>query len=201
MKQFPKVRARARARFREACVPALVVSVAALVLNFAAAIISPAAASDSGSLANDAVIDGPTSEIWRLITTKDGMESWIVPHAEIDLRAGGLMRTIHDPNGKIGDPGTVTNRILAVIPRRLLSLQVAGAPEAFPFTQSVKGTWYEIYLDPLPRGQTRVRCVGHGFGNGPMDFAARAFVDRANVWALGHLQKVFADRKDRRAME
>ena len=181
--------------------PAFGISAAALVLGFAAAIVSPAAASSNYSLANDVVVDGPASEIWRLITTKDGMESWFVPHAEIDLRVGGMMRTNHDANGKIGDAGTVTNRILAITPRRLLSLQVAGTPSLFPFRESVEGTWYEIFLDPLPHDQTRVRCVGHGFGNGPMDFAARTFVDRGNVWALGKLQQVMADRKAKRAVK
>lgn len=181
--------------------PVFGISAAALVLGFVAAIVSPAAASDSYSLANDAVIDGPASEVWRLITTKDGMESWFVPHAEIDLRVGGMLRTNHDPNGRIGDAGTLTNRILAVKPRRLLSLQVAGTPSLFPFSQSVEGTWYEIFLDPLPHGQTRVRCVGHGFGNGPMDYAARAFVDRGSIWVLGKLQQVLADRKGRRTVK
>jgi uncharacterized protein YndB with AHSA1/START domain len=172
---------------------------AILSLSLIAALASAATAADKGAIVNEAVIDGPAGDVWRLITTKDGMESWIVPHAEIDLRVGGLMRTNHDPNGTIGDSKTITNRILAIVPKRMFSLQVAGVPAGYPFAESVRGTWYEISLSPLPRGQTRVRCVGRGFGNGPVEFAARAFVDKASAWELGQLQKVFADRKGRRA--
>ena len=146
-------------------------------------------------LTREAVIDGPADEVWRLITTKRGMESWLVPHAEVDLRVGGLVRTNHDPGGTIGDPKTVTNRILALKPKRMFSLQVTEAPRDFPFAEPVKGTWYEIYLEPLPHGQTRVRCVGHGFASDPVGFTARAFVDLGSVWAFQQLEKVLADRR------
>lgn len=170
-----------------------------LALSVVAAIPLRATAAVEGSIVNEAVIDASASEVWRLITTKDGMESWIVPHAEVDLRVGGLLRTHHDPDGTIGDSRTITSRILAVVPKRLFSIRVAEAPAWLPFAESVKGTWYEISLSPLSRGRTRIRCVGRGFGNGPVEFAARAFVDRGNVWALDRLQKVFADRKVKRA--
>ncbi|MBI4363981.1 MAG: SRPBCC domain-containing protein [Candidatus Latescibacteria bacterium] len=153
-----------------------------------------AAAAGAASIVNEAVIDAPAGEVWRLITTKEGMESWIVPHAEIDLRVGGLLRTNHDPEGTIGDSKTVTNRILAVEPKRFFSLKVAGTPAWVPFADYVTGTWYEILLSPLPHGRTRVRCLGYGFGKGPLQFAARAFVDRGNVWALDRLRKLIAER-------
>ena len=146
-------------------------------------------------LTREAVIHGPANEVWRLITTKRGMESWLVPHDDVDLRVGGLVRTNHDPAGTIGDAKTVTNRILALKPGRMFSLQVAEAPRDFPFADPVQGTWYEIYVDPLPHGQTRVRCVGHGFSSDPVGFTARAFVDRGSLWAFQQLEKVFEDRR------
>jgi len=153
----------------------------------------PAAAEDP--VVNEAVIDGSADEIWRLITTKRGMESWMVPHADVDLRVGGFVRTNHAPDGKIGDPRTVTNRILALQPKQKLSFQIAELPEGIPMIASLLGTWYEIQLKPLTRSQTRVRCVGRGFPGGPTGFAARAFADRGNEWALQQLQKVFVDRR------
>ena len=140
-------------------------------------------------------MDGSADEVWRLITTKGGMESWMVPHADVDLRVGGFVRTNHARDGKIGDASTVTNRILALKPKQKFSFQVAEVPEGLPMVSSLVGTWYEVFLTPLPRGQTRVRCVGHGFPGGPLGFTARAFADRGNAWALEQLQKVFVDRK------
>lgn len=154
-----------------------------------------AEAATDDAVVNEAVIDGSADEIWRLITTKRGMESWMVPHAEVDLRVGGFVRTNHAPDGKIGDARTVTNRILALRSKQQLSFQVAEVPEGIPMVASLVGTWYEIQLKPLTRTQTRVRCLGRGFPGGPMGYAARAFADRGNVWALQQLQKVFVDRK------
>ncbi len=155
----------------------------------------PALASGGDPIVNEAVIDGSADEIWRLITTKGGIESWIVPHAAVDLRVGGFVRTNHAPDGKIGDAQTVTNRILAVQPKQKLSFQIAEVPEGIPMVASLIGTWYEIQLKPLTRAQTRVRCVGRGFPGGPMGYAARTFADRGNTWALQQLERVFVDRK------
>jgi hypothetical protein len=105
------------------------------------------------------------------------------------------MRTNHAPDGKIGDTRTVTNRILAIKSKQRLSFQVAEVPEGYPVVASLVGTSYEILLKPLANGQTRVQCVGRGFANSPMGYAARAFADRGNAWALEQLQKFFVDRK------
>ena len=97
------------------------------------------AASGGDPIVNEAVIDGSADEIWRLITTKGGIESWIVPHADVDLRVGGFVRTNHAPDGKIGDAKTVTNRILAVQPKQKLSFQIAEVPEGFPMIAGAGG--------------------------------------------------------------
>ena len=157
------------------------------------AAILPAADAEFDPLVNEAVVEGPAVEVWRLITTKAGMESWIVPHAEVDLRVGGLMRTNRDPDGRIGDPHTITSRIVAIVPKRLFSLRIDDAP-GLPFSEDIEGTWYEIHLSPLARGRTRVRCVGHGFASGPMGLLARTLVDASSARALRELQEVFAER-------
>ena len=171
--------------------------VAALSTSPSASLAAPAEAAGDDAVVNEAVIDGPAAEIWRLITTKSGMESWMVPHAEVDLRVGGFVRTNHAPDGKIGDTRTVTNRILALTPKQKFSFQIAEVPEGIPMVAMLVGTQYEVQLKPLNRKQTRVRCVGRGFPGGPLGYTARAFADRGNAWALQQLQKVFLDRKAR----
>jgi outer membrane receptor protein involved in Fe transport len=123
------------------------------------------------------------------------MESWMVAHADVDLRVGGLLRTNHDPDGRIGDPRTTINRILAITPKRRFSLQLTETPEGFPLGGMLEGTWYQITLDPVGKDQTLVRCEGHGFQGGPMGYAARAFVDRGNAWALEQLEKTVLARR------
>ncbi|MGH9390717.1 MAG: SRPBCC family protein [Vicinamibacteria bacterium] len=158
----------------------------------------PAAEAAELPLLNEALVEGSVDEIWPMITTKEGMESWMVAHAEVDLRAGGLLRTNHDPKGKIGDAQTVTNRIKTVTPKRLLSFEVTKAPAQFPFAGPVVGTWYEVTLIPLSPRKTRVRCVGRGFEGGPLGYPMRVFFERGSGWALEQLQKAVADRRARR---
>lgn len=167
--------------------------VAPLFLLVTTVAIVPAADAEMDPLVNEAVVEGPAVEVWRLITTKAGMESWIVPHAQVDLRVGGLMRANRDPDGRIGDPHTITSRIVAIVPKRLFSVRIDDAP-GLPFSDDIEGTWYEIHLNPLTRGRTRVRCVGHGFASGPMGLLARTLVDASSAQALRQLQEVFAER-------
>jgi len=156
------------------------------------------ARAEESPLVHESLVDGSVNEIWSMITTKEGMESWMVPHAEVDLRAGGLLRTNHDPSGRIGDEQTVTNRIRVVTPKRLFSFEVAKAPSRFPFAGPIVGTWYEVTLIPLGPKKTRIRCVGRGFEGGPVGYAMRAFFERGSEWAVDQLQRAIIDRRARR---
>lgn len=167
-----------------------------LVVSTAVFCTLPAGAEDT--ISNEVVIDGTAEAVWRALTTEQGLESWIVPHASVDLRAGGFLRTNHIRDGKIGDENTVTNRILTVNPKKRLSIKLAEAPKSIPLAASLVGTWYEISLNALPKNQTRVRCVGHGFPSGPMGYTGRMIAGQGNAWALQQLQKHFVILKSSR---
>jgi len=170
-------------------------AIAAALAMILAAAVRPGRAAESDPVVSEAVLDGTADVVWRLITTKEGMESWIVPHAQIDLRPGGSLRTNHDPDGRIGDGNTLTNRILDVRPKRMVSVLVADAPNNIPFSQAVEGTWYRVLLQPLSNGKTQVRCEGRGFGGGPAGYTTRAFMQRAGDLALEKLQQKLAALK------
>jgi uncharacterized protein YndB with AHSA1/START domain len=159
------------------------------------ALAPPRIAAEESPLVNEVLMEGSVDEIWPMITTKKGMESWMVAHAEVDLRAGGLLRTNHDPKGRIGDAQTVTNRIKIVTPKRLFSFEVTEAPAKFPLAGPVVGTWYEVTLIPQGPKRTRIRCVGRGFEGGPMGYAMRVFFERGSDWALEQLQKAIIERR------
>ena len=141
------------------------------------------------TISNEAVVEGSTDAVWRLLTTQSGLESWVVPHANVDLRAGGFLRTNHMANGKIGDENTVTSQILDVKSKKKLSIKLVEAPKTIPMAASMVGTWYEITLSSLPKKQTRVQCVGHGFAEGPMGYMGRTIAGQGSAWALLQLQK------------
>jgi len=144
------------------------------------------------TVVSESVIDAPVAKVWAAWTTSDGLQSWLAPHADIDLRLDGLMRTNYAAEGQLGDPGTITNRILAFEPGRLLVIRVAQAPEKFPFRAVVGEMWTVLYLSPTPEGKTHLRVVGLGFGPGDEAQKMRAFFQQGNDYTLAQLQKHFA---------
>ena len=157
-----------------------------------------AAAAPKGDFAREALIDGSPEDVWRLLTTAGGIESWLAPQADVDLRVGGAIRTHQDRNGRIGDPQTLVNRVVALAPRRMLTVHVDRAPEAYPWAAAVVGTEYDVYVDPAGRGKTRVRCVGRGFPGGPMGYALRSLFDQGMGLALVQLARAAEKPKPRR---
>jgi uncharacterized protein YndB with AHSA1/START domain len=136
-------------------------------------------------------IDAPVEEVWKAFTTKEGIESWMVPVAEIDFRVGGAMRTNYNPNGKIGDPNTITNTILSYDPKRMISIRATGAPVSFPFKKALEKSWTVIYFEPLAGNRTRVKVVGLGYDEDSESQMMREFFKKGNAVTLEHLKKRF----------
>lgn len=143
------------------------------------------------TITTEGMIDAPVAEVWSSWTTTGGLEAWLAPHAEIDLRIDGLMRTNYDKNGSLGDSGTIENRILAFDPERMLSIRVATAPANFPFKDRVSEMWTVLYFQPTPDGKTLLRIVGLGFGSDPESQKMKAFFKQGNDYTLKQLQKRF----------
>lgn len=143
------------------------------------------------ALVTEAIINAPVGEVWRLFTTKEGMESWMLPHADIELKVGGLMRTHYDPKGVLGDPQTIVNQILSYEPERMLSIKVFQAPADFPYPNAIRDMWSVIYFQPLEPGMTNVRIVGLGYGEDADSQKLKEFFRKGNSWTLEQLQKKF----------
>jgi len=62
-------------------------------------------------------IKASLSEVWKLISTQEGMRQWINPNMEIDTRVGGKYR-VQDPDEKL----VICGEVLEMIPMKLLSL-------------------------------------------------------------------------------
>jgi uncharacterized protein YndB with AHSA1/START domain len=147
---------------------------------------------DTSRQVTEGIIAAPRAAVWAALTTKEGLESWNVAHAEVDLRVGGKMLTHYDPQGKIGDPSTIENVILCLDPEYMYAIQVSKPPEKFPFKDAVKRIWHVIYLEEVGPRQTRVRTVGLGYGTDEESQKLRAFFDKGNAYTIQKLQQRFA---------
>jgi len=142
-------------------------------------------------IVNEAIVNAPVDEVWRLMTTGPGLESWMAAHADVDLRVGGLMRTRYEREGTLGDDRTIVNRILAFEPKRMLAVRVDRPPADFRWPNAVASTWTVIYFQPLEPGMTNVRIVGLGYDDSAESQAMREFFARGNGATLEQLQKRF----------
>ena len=102
-----------------------------------------------GTLVTEGVVDAPVEKVWAALCTKEGLESWNVAHADVDLKVGGKMLTHYDPKGQLGDPDTIENTILSFEPGRMLSIKVANPPAKFPFKDAIKTVWQVLHFEPL----------------------------------------------------
>jgi uncharacterized protein YndB with AHSA1/START domain len=149
-------------------------------------------------LAHEGVVEASVHSVWEAYTTKAGLESWMVAHAEIDLRVGGILRTHYDPKGKLGDSKTIENTILSYEPERMLSLRVSKAPEGFPFPNAVQNMWTVVYFEAIGSGKTRLREVSLGFGGDDESKNMREFFERGNAATLAELQKHFSRKASKK---
>jgi uncharacterized protein YndB with AHSA1/START domain len=166
---------------------------AALVVLILAAMFNRSFAADNqNAITHEAVVNAPVPEVWRAWTTKDGLESWLAPHAEIDLRIGGLMRSNYHQEQSLGDPGTIENTVICFDPERMLSLKVNKVPDGFPFPTAVQNMWTVLYFEAVDSTSSRVTVDGLGFGDDEESRQMREFFDRGNAQTLQELQDHFA---------
>ncbi len=143
-------------------------------------------------LIHEGIVDAPLSEVWKAWSSSEGLRLWMAPHAEIDLRVGGLMRANYNPDGQLGDAGTIVNTVLSFDPERMISIKVQQAPEGFPFSDAVSKMWSVIYFNAVNGNRTIVREVSLGFDHSEESQRMRAFFDEGNATTLYQLQRFFS---------
>ncbi len=161
-------------------------------VSLALILLGPIAAVAQEPIAADGIINAPVGQVWKAWATSEGLRSWLAPHADIDARIGGLMRANYDQKGSLGDSNTIENRVLSLEPERMLSIQVARAPESFPFKARVGEMWTVMYFSPIAGDKTHVRIVGLGFKPDSEAQQMRDFFKRGNEFTLSQLQEHFA---------
>ena len=152
-------------------------------------------AQDSGPVVHEGFVEAPLERVWGAFTTSDGLRAWLAPHAEIDLRVGGLMRTNYSAQGQLGDPQTIENTVLSFEPGRMLSIRVSRPPSNFPFPNAVLRMWTVVYFEASGPARTKVREVSLGFGADEESQRMRAFFSAGNATTLAQLQRHFAAKK------
>ncbi len=99
------------------------------------------------------------AQIWPLFTSTEGITSWLVDSARIELRLGGAYELHFMAEAAEGTRGSEGCRVLSFVPERMLSF-TWNAPPMFP--QRSQHTWVVLELDPSWQG-THLRLTHLGW--------------------------------------
>lgn len=127
------------------------------------------------------ILDASVQRVWEAYTTEEGWRAWASPAVEIDLRAGGTIRTHYDLGASVGDPGTNTLQILNYVPERLLTLQ-AEVEERWPdiMREDAANLMNVIVFEPLGANRSRILSYGVGYRDSEAYDELMAFFVPAN---------------------
>jgi uncharacterized protein YndB with AHSA1/START domain len=139
-----------------------------------------------------ATIPASLEDTWRMFTTSKGYGSWASPFAVIDLRVGGQFETSYALGARAGDPGNIRNRIIALVPLRLVVVrnEQAQANQDFdlPTFQKLQTA---VHFRPVNERETRVTVQNAGYLLGANYDGVYKFFRVGNTWVLQQLRERF----------
>jgi len=142
-------------------------------------------------IVTEAVVNAPVGDVWKMFTTKEGIESWMVAKTDIDLRIGGLWRTSYSKDSNLDDDLSIHHTVLAYDPQRMLSFRTIKAPKNFPFRGAIVKTWTVVYFEAVGESRTKVTSRMLGFGEDDESQRMRKFFEAGNKTTLDALVKKF----------
>ncbi|MEN8040487.1 MAG: SRPBCC domain-containing protein [Actinomycetota bacterium] len=124
-----------------------------------------ASGSDIRSLAKEAVVEAPVSDVWAAWASGEGIAAWWnPPEARVDLRVGGPFEIMFLPDAPDGDRGSEGCQFLAYVPDEMVSFTWNAPPH---LALRKIHTWVVITFTPVSKARTHVRLVHTGFLEGP----------------------------------
>src|SRR5262249_30803791 len=137
------------ARFVSACTGGLGMSM--LTAALVAAMFTGSGVCDPSGriLRPESVIEATVGEVWKAITATDGIESWMLPLCESDLRTGGTLRTTYQKAEGIGGPGTITHTLVSYERERVMCWKTKAPKDASTAVAKIcEEGWSVLRLEP-----------------------------------------------------
>jgi uncharacterized protein YndB with AHSA1/START domain len=136
-------------------------------------------------------IPAPLADVWTAMTTSEGIRGFIAPVTLVELKSGGCYCTNYTPGTKIGDPGTISNRVLSYIPQQMLSAKI-NLVDVFPPQPRAENTLFLVVeFSARDAHSTHVKASLLGFGTGEQWDKVYKFFDTGNAYTFGQLYKRF----------
>lgn len=125
----------------------------------------------------ETVINAPVQDVWKVWTTKSGLESFLASECQIDLRVDGTLDIYFRPEAPAGQRGAEGLRILSVQPNKMFSFSWKNPPEL----PEIRNQQTHVTLKFFPYGnsnkKTKLVLIHDGWGDGELwDQAYQYFV-------------------------
>jgi hypothetical protein len=144
-------------------------------------------------LRHEAEVDAPMAEVWRTLTTSEGLRSFLAPVVAVDFRVGGKWEASYAPNGRLGEPGNIVNEIVTFLPMEMFTTKIVQTPPTFQNPEVAKSVWTVYQLQPVTEHRTRILVSMVGWKTGPEWDAVYRFFDRGNTYTMTGLQRRFVE--------
>ena len=155
---------------------------------------APTATVNTNPVVTEGDFDVPVEKLWWVFSTDDGFKMLGAAKAKIDLRVGGKMQSHYNPEGVIGDEGTIENTIIAYEPNHVLAWRITKPPKNFPFMTAYKDVWCVATFTDAGGGKSHLRLAQIGYSAEEESQKMRAFFDQGNKWVLDKLQQNLSGR-------
>lgn len=137
----------------------------------------------------EAVMSAPVADVWKMWTTVEGIKSFGVGGAHVELRAGGAYEWYFMPDAPPGQRGAEGCTVLAYLPEKMLAF-TWNAPPAIPTLREAGAkSNVVVMLEELPGGRTRVRLHQLGYGTGEDWDKYYAYFEKAWPTVLSWMKK------------
>jgi|SRR5579871_1232015 len=142
-------------------------------------------------LRHEVVVNGALADVWRTLTTSEGLMTFMAPAVHMELKTGGVFESNYRVGAKIGDPGTIHNQVLNYVPMEMFSIKV-GLTEQFPQRPREAGTLFAVLtLKSAGANQVLVTESMLGWREGEDWDQVYKLFDRGNSYTLAELARRF----------
>ncbi len=136
------------------------------------------------------VLPVPLEQAWAAFTTEAGFRGWGAPAAWIDLRVGGEYEASYDAKAERGAPGNIRNRIVALVPPKLVVFRNVQAPPKPPFDAAAfQQTHTAVHFSALGPNETRLVLQNAGYRAGEAFDGVYRHFQMGNTWTLEQMLK------------
>jgi hypothetical protein len=141
----------------------------------------------------DIVVASTVKDVWTVVSTSEGWMSFMAPSVALELKTGGAFQSNYRVGAKVGDPGTITNTVLAYVPMQMFAMRI-GLTEAFPQEVREANTLFSVLtMEDAGPGRVKISEMMLGWREGPGWDTTWKFFLQGNRRTLLDLYNRFAE--------